>query len=308
MASFRRNPITGEPVILAPQRAQRPNAFGGGSEEVCPFCPGNESLTPPEIMRVGTADAWTIRVIPNKYPLADARSGWDDDAPTPFGGRHEVVIESPDHDAAFESLSLDSAQEIARVWIARYGALAAIDGCASVAVFKNHGPLGGASLGHMHSQIVAMPFVPPRIAAEAAGFVRAGTCPLCDAIAGRHRNLIIEATAGFVRLAPYASAMPFQQWIVPKRHLPEINMLTDIETRDLAGHLRAAAADMTGVRRPASYNWLLMSFPNLAAGHFYVDAFPRLTALAGFELGTGCGINIVDPAEVARGGIFKRSG
>ena len=143
---IRRNPITGAPVLLAPERLLRPHALGGDEEIVCPFCPGHERETPPEIWRDG--DPWSIRVFPNKYPATE---------------RHEIVVETADHDAGFEDL--DRAAGIVDAWLDRYRALS------PAIIFKNHGRAAGASLTHAHSQILGTPFVPPRLAAEAAAFV-----------------------------------------------------------------------------------------------------------------------------------------
>ncbi|MGH7635555.1 MAG: DUF4931 domain-containing protein, partial [Gemmatimonadaceae bacterium] len=146
-----RTPITGDPVILAPEREERPNVFDGAP---CPFCPGAEDQTPPEIDRDG--DPWRIRVFPNRYP------------PTEHA---EVVVESDDHYAEFDSLDADHARRAVEITFARYRALAAK--AAYVCIFKNHGRLAGASIPHLHSQLAGLPFVPQRPADEGDAFARA---------------------------------------------------------------------------------------------------------------------------------------
>jgi len=266
VSEIRRNLITGEPVIFAPERASRPNAFAHQSD-ACPFCPGHEDETPPEIARAG--DPWRIRVFPNKYPTMP---------------RHEVIVESPRHDATFAAL--ENPAEIAAMYIERYRTIDA----PHVAIFKNHGPMGGASLEHIHSQIVGTTFVPPRVERELAAF--AVSCPLCEPDA-----IVIDESEHFRRIAPRGSSFAYEQWIVPRHHAPDFTALNDDGIDDLGVRLRDAATSME--RIAASYNWMFMNFADAQTGvstpHWYVQAMPRLTTIAGFELATGTFINIVDP-------------
>jgi UDPglucose--hexose-1-phosphate uridylyltransferase len=268
---IRFHPITGEPLILAPLRAGRPNAFDV-PEQSCPFCPGHEHETPPEVARVG--DPWRLRAFPNRYPATE---------------HHEVIVESPRHDAAFHDLPPADAEAAVLLYATRYRALR--ERAPAVSVFRNHSPLGGASLPHIHSQLLGTPFIPPRVAREIEGFVRASACPLC-ALPG----VIIEATDSYAWIAPHASAMPYQSWIVPRVHAPE--MVPPVDAAELARLLVRASRACTRVR--PSYNWMFMNFADAPRAHWYLEIFPRLAAVAGFELGSGSAINIVDPEEAAR--------
>lgn len=277
-----RHLITGEPILVAPERASRPHAFGGDESgaELCPFCAGNEALTPAEVARVEREGSWLARAFPNKYPAAEA---------------HEVIVESPAHDATFDAIV--DATAVVDLYVDRYLALAARS--EAVCLFKNHGPTAGASLQHLHSQIVGTPFTPPRVASEAAAFAAADRCPLCTAIDGhRAAGLVIDENGSFVWLAPSSSRMANEQWIVPKRHQHEMATLRDAEIADLAAMLQAAAAAMQTLA--SSYNWLFRNFARQPAAHFYVEAFPRRTTIAGFELATGTFIEVIEPAETAR--------
>lgn len=265
---FRAHPITGDPIVYAPERASRPGAFGGDDMARCPFCAGHEDDTPPAIVTIG--DPWRVRVFPNKYPSVE-------DA--------EVIVESPRHEATFDQL--EYADEIVRVYIERYRAHAA---SAHVSMFKNHGPRAGASIPHIHSQVMPLPFVPPRIAREGEAFERAAQCPLCAGIEGR----ILRETSSFTCIAPAGSTMPYQQWIVPKRHVAEMTAFHDDETAELATLLQSASKAMLALSD--SYNWLLMNFARRDAAHCYVELFPRLTIIGGFELATGTFVQIVGPA------------
>ncbi|HEX6096450.1 MAG TPA: DUF4921 family protein [Thermoanaerobaculia bacterium] len=266
---FRTNPITGERVLFAPHRASRRGAFGDDSEERCPFCLGHESDTPPELVRAG--DPWRVRVFPNKYP--------------PIEGA-EVIVESPEHEESFAGV--EHAEDVVRTYVGRYRAHA---GAAYVSLFKNEGARAGASIPHVHSQLVPLPFVPPRIERELAGFARG--CVLCGV-----RDNIIHETASFVWLAPSASAFAYQQWIVPKRHVHEVSALSEDELRELASLLRASARSTRTVA--SAFNWMFLSFPRAESAHFYVDVTPRAAVVAGFELSTGTFVEIIDPADAAR--------
>lgn len=272
--SVRRNVITGEPVLFAPERAARSGAFTGGGDanERCPFCAGHEADTPPEIARAGDAHRWTARVVPNKYPAAAGA---------------EVIVESANHGVRFESI--EDADAVVRLYAERYRAHR---DAAYVAVFKNEGAAAGSSIDHVHSQVVPVPFVPARIARELAAF--AERCPLCEALdTHRREGLVIRETASFVWLAPWGSSVPYQQWIVPKEHVAEMTALDAVE---LAALLREAARATGDVA--AAYNWAFINFPR-SNGHAYVDVLPRMTGIAGFELGTGTFVEIVDPAVAA---------
>lgn len=262
----RRHPLTGESILFAPERASRPRAFDEAPVDRCPFCPGNESDTPPTLAQIG--DPWRVRVFANKYP--------------PIGGA-EVIVESPHHEAGFETIA--HAEDVVGMYVDRYRAH--VD-APCVAVFKNEGTRAGASIPHVHSQVVPLPFVPPRVQRELAGF--ADGCPLCTP-----QGHLIRETRSYVWLAPHASTFAYQQWIVPKRHLVEMTAFPDLD--ELALLLRDAAR---ATRTLGAYNWTFMNFPRGTNGHAYVDLTPRLAALAGLELGTGTFVEIIDPADAAR--------
>ena len=268
--TFRTHPLTGEPILYAPERSSRPGAFGGDDgEERCPFCPGHEADTPPPI--VVTGDPWRVRVVPNKYP--------------PLEGA-EVIVESPRHDATFDEI--EHAEEVVRTYVERYRAHA---DAAHVSLFKNHGPRAGASIPHVHSQVMPLPFVPPRIAREAHAFANA--CPLCDGIDAT----TIDETSRFAWIAPAGSAMPYQQWLVPKRHIAEMSTLDDADVVELAALLQRSSAAMLTLGD--SYNWMFMNFARRDNAHCYIELFPRLANFGGFELGSGTNVEIVDPAIAA---------
>jgi len=255
-----KTPITGEPVILAPGREARPNVYDGAP---CPFCPGAEDQTPPEIVRDGVP--WRIRVFPNRYP------------PTEHA---EVVVESAKHDDTFDALDADHARRVIEITFERYHALAAKTTC--VSIFKNHGRLAGASIPHLHSQLVGLPFVPPRVDAEGEAFANATTCPLCDV----SEHPLIGESEHYRWIAPRGARFAYQQWIVPKSHEHDLGA-----PRELASLMQRSVAAMRNVSD--AFNWTFVTFPHEQRGHWYLELFPRIAMIAGFEIGTGTFVNTV---------------
>ena len=279
---IRKTPITGDPVILAPEREQRPDGYDGAS---CPFCPGAESQTPPEIARdVGRilqparpdglenpshVYPWRIRVFPNKYPATE---------------QHELIVESPLHGATFDQLAPDHAARAVEMMFARYRALR--DAAPYVCLFKNHGRAAGATIAHIHSQIVGTPFIPLRVAREGDAFAK--RCRLC----AMDTHPLIAETHHYRWIAPLGATMAYQQWIVPNAHGNEMD-----EPRELAALLQNSARAMLTVND--SFNWAFINFPHEERGHWYVELFPRAAVVAGFELGSGTFINTIDPVDTA---------
>ncbi len=260
-------PISRLPVLTVPDRQRRPNLYQGGA---CPFCPGAEDETPPEIRREG--DPWRIRLFPNKYPASQ---------------HHEVLVEDARHDRSFDELSREHAASVMALAFDRYRQLRARS--PFVTLFKNHGQLAGASIPHPHSQILGTAFAPARIAAETQAFADCPSCPLC-ASSGHPR---IAQSTDYDWIAPMGSTMPWQQWIVPRRHANEMS-----DPGDLASLLQRAVAATR--RIGGAFNWCFLNFPGQLRAHWYLELFPRLSPIAGFELGAGTFINTVDPVEAAR--------
>ncbi len=278
MTPLRRHIITGDPVLYAPHRAGRPNAYGTLDGLPCPFCPVYETETPPEIVRVGSEDRWQVRVFPNKYPTAE---------------HHEVIVEAPGHQVSFDEI--EHAPEVVRIYADRFRGIAGRAGVEYVSLSKNQGAGGGASIPHLHSQILGVPFLPPRIAREAAAFRAAARCPLCTV--SEPAAVTLMEGEHFIWMAPSPSSFPHQQWILPRRHQPEPRSITEGETNELATLLQSAAAGMRTIS--PSYNWMFMTFPGAAAAHWYIDIVPRLATIAGFELQTGATIQLTEALDTA---------
>ncbi|MGQ0825233.1 MAG: galactose-1-phosphate uridylyltransferase [Actinomycetota bacterium] len=297
MPELRQDALTGAQVIVAPNRAQRPNAVErDGAErllersETCPFCPGNEAMTPPEVARVdaGASDpsGWSVRVFPNLYPIVGGN----------IDGVHEVAVFSPAHNRSYGALDKTARHTVWRVLRDR-AAQHLSTGCAHVAVFFNQGQRAGASLEHPHAQIVGLPFVPPLVVGISARF--ASTDLVAQSIADAREHGLIVRDGAVVTWCPLAAPSPF----LVRCALPDGDARFD--QTDHADVDAVADAVFDTVNRHAAvlgtapYNVVVHSGPAPGAFHWWVDVVPRISTLAGFEFSTGLFVNIYDPAMVA---------
>jgi len=328
MPELRFNLVTKDWVIMAPERAKRPEDFIKKNvergqlppfKESCPFCPGHENLTPPETYRLGTVDSWQVRSIPNKFS-ALSREGellrqMDGIKRTMAGvGLHDVIIENPLHNGFPAVIPLAGMQDIFRTYRALYRQFYQDSRVKMVILFKNNGAAAGTSLEHPHSQIVGTPVIPPQIRyriEEAQKYHDdTGECLYCRILGGelKDRNRIILETEHFVAFVPYAALTPFHTWIFPRRHMASFDAMTEAELLDMASALQQALQRLYYGLDDPDYNYVLRSLPdpqgNIEYFHFYMAIVPRLTKAAGFELGSGMYINTQLPekdAEFLRG-------
>jgi UDPglucose--hexose-1-phosphate uridylyltransferase len=284
MPEFRQDPVTGHRVIIAPERALRPDEFSGPTSGPCVFCPGREADTPEEVDRLSApGGGWRARVIPNKYPALDLASG----------GRHEVVIESARHETRFAALTDEEVADVLGLWRERLRALRGAGRFHRAAVFKNEGPAAGASIEHVHSQILAVGGgereAPPRPVA----------CPLCaDVDAAR----AVAARDGLEARVPFAPRFPDEVRIAPSAHRGRFEDEDDGGLRVLAGLLRDVLGRLGALLGRFPYNLALHTAPWAppADDHWRLEILPRTTRPGGYEWGTGTFINPASPEASAR--------
>ncbi|MDI6872996.1 galactose-1-phosphate uridylyltransferase [Candidatus Solincola sp.] len=316
---LRRDALAGGWTIVAPARSRRPGGGRGtGSQkEPCPFCPGNEHLTPPEVWaesdghRRKDGPGWNIRVVPNLYPALEASfppgRGRGGRRVLPAQGFHEVIIHSPRHDLSLARMDPESAYRLMRAYRLRHRALCGHPRIKQVLVILNHGREAGASLEHPHTQVFALPLVPRAVREELGRWRRAGDrgCPLCAAVeeARREGRMVLENPT-FAALAPYASRQPYETWFVPLRHRDDFSWAGETELRGMADALCRALRGMAELLGDPPYNLWLHSAPCDGADHAYyhwhLELIPRLAVTAGFEMASGLFINPVPPEEAAR--------
>jgi UDPglucose--hexose-1-phosphate uridylyltransferase len=315
VSEIRFDPLSGRWVILAPERAARPRERPAGNVTPCPFCPGHESETPPEVARwPAEPEPWQVRVVPNKFGAlagdSEAARAIDADGfvSMPGIGRHEVVVESPSHEWDFAGAS---AAEIERVLVAyqdRQRALRAA-GAPAVIVFRNHGEAAGTSIRHPHSQIIACPVVPDRIReqTEAATrhFDRYGRSLYADIVEREVRSgtRVVLRTDEHIVFQPFASTVPHETWFVPRTAAPSFASASDEARADLAHAFQRTLAAMARLLDDPAYNLVVESAASrdedLPYLSWYVRLLPRLTVPAGFELGSGVSIVPAAPEDTA---------
>lgn len=323
---LRTDPIVGRQVLVAEDRAGRPNDFSGAesanvSDEPandCPFCVGHEAWTPEPSLEVSdSTGSWQVRVVPNKYPavaldeqqfVLSETSALDAVPQAPLGG-HEVIIESPRHLQDITELTAEEFARVLRVYRQRLSDWSADQRIRHVSIFKNVGYAAGASLGHMHSQLVALPQVPPVMAAELAACERYSAehdgCIFCQLINEErtHRQRLVVENDSFVAFCAYAGRQPYETWILPREHQASFEHLGDAVADELADLLQQLVARLHTLLTPLSYNLILHTVPfavsNADSFHWHFELVPRSTQLAGFEWGTGLHINPLSPERAA---------
>ncbi len=325
MGEFRRDPITGRSVIIAAERAQRPRQFGAAKnpsqEEPCPFCAGNEAMTPPEVWAFRAHDSqinrpgWRVRVVPNKYPALENRGPWQGSNENfyqsqPGLGVHEVIIECPEHVTDMAELADGQFADILRAYSERLGALRGDPRWRYLLIYKNQGDRAGATFEHLHSQLIALPSVPREALDEIAGakahFATSGRCIYCEIIE-RDRvdgKRVIFAHDKFIALCPFAPRFAFETWILPRAHEADFAECSEQELWDCAQALRETIRRLNRALDNPPFNYFIHSQPTdgsaLDSYHWHLEILPQLSRAAGFELGSGSNINAVAPEAAAK--------
>jgi UDPglucose--hexose-1-phosphate uridylyltransferase len=322
MSTLRQDPTTRQWAILATRRGDRPHEpvvvprpevpeFDG----TCPFCPGNEDQTPPEIAREPQGETWRVRVVPNMYAAltgdgATPRSGEQMFREMPGVGSHEVVIETPRHDGRIDELEPDQVTRAVWTWRERYRELIARPEIRAVVVFKNFGALAGTSLTHPHSQIVATPVFLPRLQRRLDVATRYydehGSCVYDDVIAAERRAeaRVVDEVGGFIAFEPWAAQSPFETWIAPTFHQGSFGELADDQLDDLAGILIRSLRAVREACGDPDYNLVMYSAPSnegqaTRVFHWHLKLIPRIATQAGFEIGSAMSINTIAPEDAA---------
>jgi len=325
MPELRKDPITGRWVIISTDRARRPSDFTRMTVEpsgarFCPFCPGNEDKTPPEVLSYHTdglthEGRWSLRTVPNKFPALRVEGDLDRQGEGLYDrmngvGAHEVVIETPDHMATLSTMDERQVAEVLWAFRDRVLDLKKDKRLRYVMLFKNHGEAAGATLEHPHSQIIALPVVPKRVQEELDGarkyFEFKERCIYCDILRQdlKDSERVILETDEFAALAPFASRFPFETWLLPRRHESHFENIREGELANLAWVLRNVLRKMDRVLEKPAFNLIVHSAPVQESTsehyHWHIEIIPKLTRVAGFEWGTGFYINPTPPEEAAR--------
>lgn len=325
MSIIRQDPTTKEWVIIAAERMRRPHEYKQAIRpqsaqtpvEVCPFCPGHEASTPEEVFRIADAGGtgWAVRVTANKFPALGATGQLGRREAGPLFremdgvGYHEVIIETPVHDRSLPLMTDHEVADILKAYQARYRSLREDARIKYIIMFKNHGEAAGTSLAHPHSQLVATP-VPPMLLRRkyevaTAHYDDTGRCLYCDVAEEERRakSRVVLETDRFLVFHPFASRVPFETWITPKRHQASFGQVSPEDLAALAPVLRKTLKALHDRLGDPDFNYIIHSAPiedeNKDYYLWHIQILPRLTTIAGFELGSGIYITTMLPEESA---------
>lgn len=325
MSQLRRDPITGRWIIVDISDPKGPDAFDlkpqsrkGGT---CPFCTGNEKMTPPEVEAVRKSKTshdgpgWSVRVVPNKFPALSIEGNLDKRGiglydMTNGVGAHEVIIENPDHNKDLADLKETEIKDVIFKYRSRTLELEKDERFKYVLIFKNHGEPAGASLEHTHTQLVALPIVPKRVKEELSGaanyFGYRERCVFCDMIAQELQDKIriVSENADFLAFCPFVPRFAFETWILPKRHDQNFKSIDDKSISSMAAILKDTLMRVKKVLKDPAYNFIIHTAP-IRDGineefHWHLEIMPKLTSVAGFEWGSGFYINPTSPEWAAK--------
>ena len=326
MPELRKDPVTGTWVIVSPERKIRPHYYTGNgvTEENCPFCEGNESMTPPEIYALrdrntqANKKGWHLRVIPNKYPALKVEGNLDKRGEGLYDmmngiGAHEVVIETPTHTKGIDEMETTETAEVFLAFKRRVMDLKRDVRFKYIQVFKNHERLAGATIPHPHSQIVAMPVLPVRVRERLehaeVHFKAKDRCIFCDIIHHEreyHKRVLTE-NSDFIVISPFAAKLPFELVLYPRDHRHSFEDMDDTDMQSLAEIFRDTMTRVNKALQYPAYNLMLHNAPFdrdcKDYFHWHLEIMPMITGTGGFELSTATYINPTPPEEAV--GILR---
>lgn len=325
MSELRRDPIIGRWVIISVDRGRRPMDFETEKEGTvvgpCPFCPGQEDKTPPEILafhgekREKNKVGWWVRVVPNKYPALTIEGSLSRRGDGLYDmmdgvGAHELIIETDDHIKEIPQLEQKKVEDIFWAYRARVLDLKNDPRFKYVLIFKNRGAAAGATLRHPHSQLIATPMIPIRVKQEMSGaktyYLHKERCVFCDIITQeiQEKVRLVSENEDFLAMTPFASRFSFEVWILPKAHQSHFTSIEKKGISNLAQIMKEVIGKINRVLDNPPYNYLIHDSPfresSLAYYHWHIEIMPKLTRVAGFEWGTGFYINPTSPEDAAK--------
>jgi len=332
---LRRDYLLDRWVVIATERGRRPTDFARREKPqarmgVCPFCPGNEHMTPPaelvyiksggKIEKAKDEDGfrhknWVVRCFPNLYPAftppqkgagGGGKKAMKSDLALAVG-HHEVLVESPNHDEHPSDASVSQLLHVVNACLDRLLELASKPYVRYVSIFRNHGLEAGASLSHAHSQIIATPFVPKIVEEELRASEKfwrdKGECIFCNIIKReREGPRFITENQSFFVFAPWASVNPMEFWIFPKRHMSSLLEITENEKTSFAEILKTCFSALKNLLNDPPYNFgfhISLNEKTRQHYHWHLEVYPKLAVWAGFEKSTGVYINTVPPEDAA---------
>lgn len=322
MPQLRQNIITGDWVVIAPERAKRPNDFvipksvKISDKSKCPFCIGSEEHK--KNKKVARSSTENIYVLENRYPAfvesedkAQVRSYYTENSfyrAKPAIGDHEVVV-IKNHDLNLMNFNKSLMTELISVIKDRYNCMAKENGVISIVPIYNHGAEAGASIEHAHAQIFASGIVANTVGTEIDGAERYyginGSCVFCDIIKHeiKEKVRVVYENDSFLAATVYAARFPMETWIYPKHHQSQFENISNNEIENLSDSLIYVIKSMERNVPNIPLNWYIHTLPatnkDSSSYHWHLEITPRLANYGGFELGSGVIIDIMSPEDAA---------
>lgn len=322
-SELRQDLVTGDWIVIAPGRANRPMEFFKNKEkrqvapiQTCPFEDPQKAGNEEPIIIYRRKSDWDIQVVPNKYPAVQHgkdvmfSSGWHGIyAVLPGIGNHDIVI-TRDHNKTFNDLSFQQASLVFCAFRERYRMFLKDRHLVYVSIFHNWGPKGGASIYHPHYQIIALPIVPPDIGHSLRGSAvyskNHKKCVHCVMInqEKQDKTRILFENNSSIAFAPYVSRAPFELRVFPKHHRPYFEDTPDKEMESIVEALQYSLRKIKSRLNDPDYNFFIHTAPiaekeKYSHYHWHIEVWPQIAIQAGFELSTGVAINVVDPDAAA---------
>ena len=321
MAELRREPVTRMWVVVTTDHPKGPSDYlpfkppyrVQEAEDPCPFCPGNEKMTPQETYSLrGDGGRWSVRVVPNKFPFFRIEGDYDRRPEGMYDvmeaiGAHEIVVEAPEHKQGLATMEPRQIEKILQAYRERLIDLEKDQRFQQFLVLKNY---PGIFNRHPHSHILAMPVIPKRIDEEVRGtldyYQRKERCIFCDIIKEEMtmKKRVILETVHFLIFLPFASRYPFEAWIIPKVHSPDFHLISEDEVADLSGGIQSLFHCFFELLSDPPYSFTLHTSPvqnrfHRPEYHWHIETRLRIGLREGFEWGTGFFINPTPPEDAA---------
>ena len=301
-SEIREDYIHDRAVIIAPKRGKRPHDLKPEPtppivhKSDCPFCATRTAQSPRTLHAVAHRGRWLIRAIKNIFPIVSTEN------PKAFG-HQEVIIETPEHDLERADMPTWHIEKLLQVYQHRTHSLSRQKRIQYIMIFKNNGGKAGQSLQHAHSQVFASEYVPPHIVQKLTRiqehYIKNGRSYYQDLIDGeRNGPRMIAQDQHMIVFAPYASTYSYEAWILPKRNVDNIALLTAQEVRSMATMLKLLLVKIDKLQLP--YNYYLHQVPHYPDEHLYLRIAPRRDTWAGLELGSRLYVNSVPPEDAAK--------
>lgn len=331
LPELRKDYFTGRLVIVSSDRSNSSmsrtlSKQENVTRETCPFCPGNEALTPPAdlvlVQKYGSlvkesdsesepVNDWSVRVFPNKFPAVTTKvdSNYSDSPlySEPAVGYHYIVVATPNHDETFANLDVDSWVNALSVIQDKVRWLYAQKSVSYVVIYLNYGGRAGSTQPHPHLNIITLPRLPPLVEEEAItaqkSMMDLGICPMCSVVdveSGGPRQIL--ASDFFIAFTPWASTHSYEFWVFPKKHQTSFLKTTQKEISDLSTILRATLGGLSKTLNDPPVNLVFHISSEKKTTkqiHWHMEIYPQLTTWAGLEQGTGVYINEVSPERAA---------